>query len=90
VRRTRWQWAQGRFDLALLDVILPGLNGGELFLRLREVRPELPVLFMTGYDSQILQRVLDGEQSCVDVLTKPFEFEALSQRIEGLVQAGCC
>jgi len=43
--------APGSFDLALLDVILPGRNGGELFLRLREVRPDLPVLFMTGYDS---------------------------------------
>lgn len=81
--------AQASFDLALLDVILPGRNGGEVFLRLREVRPELPVLFMTGYDSQVLERVLGGERRAVDVLTKPFGLEELVARIDALV-GSCC
>ena len=76
----------GRFDLALLDVILPGRNGAEVFLRLREVRPELPVLFMTGYDSQILTRIRQ-EQGGVHVLTKPFSLEELGERIQSLVGA---
>src|SRR5664279_3658161 len=37
-------------DLLLTDVVMPGMNGADLARRLRELRPELAALFMTGYE----------------------------------------
>jgi signal transduction histidine kinase len=39
----------GRFDLALLDEVMPGMTGSELAAALRAIRPDLPVVLMTGY-----------------------------------------
>ncbi len=72
----------GPIDLLLADVIMPRMNGRELYERLRESRPELLVVFMSGYTDDVIaeQGVLDEE---VRFLQKPFSMNALSEAIRG-------
>jgi two-component system cell cycle sensor histidine kinase/response regulator CckA len=67
-------------DLLLTDVIMPGMNGPELALRLRELRPELVTLFMTGYaDSEVLRlAMLEGSHRHIQ---KPFTVQGLLARV---------
>ena len=44
-----------RFDLAVLDVVMPELSGDRLAARLRQLDPDLPVLFVTGFDEALFQ-----------------------------------
>jgi len=70
-------------QIALLftDVVLPGgMNGRELANEVKKLRPELPVLFATGYtrNAIIHHGRLDTD---VDLLTKPFTTEALARKV---------
>ncbi len=71
---------QHTIDLLLTDVIMPGLNGGELVERLRGVDADLKVVLMSGYADQVLtdkdMRVLE-----VDFIQKPFSPPDLARRI---------
>jgi two-component system, cell cycle sensor histidine kinase and response regulator CckA len=70
-------------DLLLTDVVMPGMNGRQLAERLRELRPELKVLFMSGYndDAVIARGVIDHE---IAFLQKPFGADQLSQAVAEL------
>ncbi|MBK6734666.1 MAG: PAS domain S-box protein [bacterium] len=70
-----------KVDIALLDVSMPRLGGPEAACRMRQLRPGLPVLFMTGYD---LESALAGEaaKSGDLVLGKPFRVAALAQALQ--------
>jgi CheY-like chemotaxis protein len=71
-------------DLLVTDVVMPGMNGGELADRLVAMRPELRVLFMTGYDDEeVAARGLVGPRR--DCLTKPFPAVELRARVRALV-----
>ena len=69
-----------RVDLLLTDLVLPGMNGGELAKEVKARRPEARVLFMTGYSPGALaqQWSIDGD---VDMLHKPLTEAALEQRV---------
>jgi excisionase family DNA binding protein len=59
------------FDLVFLDLLLPGINGAELFKQIREVRPELPVTIITGYpDSDLMMQALS--YGPLGAMKKPF------------------
>jgi len=72
---------QDEVDLAILDVVMPHLGGVELAQRIREVQPDLPIIFATGYDKE---HVLgSGEQTPnSEMITKPFQFDILSRIIK--------
>ncbi len=71
---------QGRIDLLLTDVVMPEMGGFELAQALRQKRPGLPVLFMSGNLADDLVR--RGLLSASDVvLQKPFRMQALEARI---------
>jgi len=71
---------QSPVNLALVDVILPGMNGPELRVRLRDVIPDLPVLYMSAYpDGELLRLGVDGTGR--DFLRKPFNHLVLLERI---------
>ena len=74
------------FDLILLDVMLPGLNGWQVLARLRE-KKETPVLFLTARD-QVDDRVKGLELGADDYLVKPFAFSELLARVRALLKRG--
>ncbi len=74
-----------RVDLLLTDVGLPGgMNGRQLADASRQSRPDLKVLFMTGYADQVAigNRLLDDG---MQVMTKPFALDALAARVRGIM-----
>jgi len=75
----------GRIDLALLDVVMPGLSGHQLRDRLRAVRPDLPVLFTSGYDPQTVDSHLSSDGTD-ELLSKPYDPEVLLGRLRNLIK----
>lgn len=74
-----------RIDMMVTDVGLPGLNGRQLSARARLVRPEMPVLFMTGYaDSAWLEE--GGMEAGMDVIGKPFALGALAAKVRAMLE----
>jgi two-component system cell cycle sensor histidine kinase/response regulator CckA len=74
----------GHIDLLVTDVVLPGMDGPELARRASELRPELPVLFISGYtDDEIVRRGLLHERQ--PFLQKPFTPEALAAKVAALL-----
>jgi CheY-like chemotaxis protein len=71
----------GRIDLLLTDVIMPRMNGRELAQKLLAVRPELKVLFMSGYTDDEQLRGTGGPGSG-GLLAKPFGAAELLHRVE--------
>jgi PAS domain S-box-containing protein len=72
-------------DLLLTDVGLPGLNGRQLADAFRAERPDLKVLFMTGYvESNLLSAGFLGPG--MEVIAKPFTLDALATRIEAIIR----
>ncbi|WP_433509538.1 response regulator transcription factor [Nonomuraea sp. CA-143628] len=72
-------------DAAVLDVMLPDLNGLELMNRLRAVRPELCVLFLTARDA-VEDRVAGITAGGDDYVTKPFSLDEVLARLRGLLR----
>jgi DNA-binding response OmpR family regulator len=69
----------GDFDLIVLDVMLPSLNGMELLRRLRN-HSEIPVIMLTAKD-EIMDKVMGLDIGADDYMTKPFAIEELLARI---------
>ena len=69
-------------DLLVTDVMMPGMNGRDLASRLRESRPDLPVIFMSGYAGEVSDRhTLDGDP----LLGKPFSPASLVSRVRAVL-----
>jgi len=68
-------------DLVVLDMILPGLSGGETFEVLKEIDPNVRVLVSTGYSVQGQAREM-LDRGCRGVIQKPYSLEALSMKIK--------
>ena len=67
-------------DLVLLDVVMPVMGGVAAYKRMREIKPDIKVMFCTGYDKeQSLTGNLDIANA--DILSKPFSIAAMSQSI---------
>jgi PAS domain S-box-containing protein len=73
-----------RLDLMVSDVGLPGLNGRQLAEIAREARPNLPVLFMTGYAAAAAERS-GFLESGMEMIAKPFEPDALAFKVRRMV-----
>lgn len=70
----------GEFDLVLLDIMLPGLNGLEVLRRLRKAENYTPVIMLTARDS-VMDKVSGLDMGADDYITKPFAIEELLARI---------
>jgi DNA-binding response OmpR family regulator len=73
------------FDLVVLDIMLPGIDGLEVFRRLQTARPDLPVLFLTAKGSDA-DRLIGLRLGADDYLTKPFLVEELVLRARGILR----
>lgn len=79
--------ARERFDLILLDVMLPGRDGFEVLETLRQREVVTPVLMLTARDA-VEDRVAGLDAGADDYLVKPFAFPELLARIRALVRRG--
>jgi CheY-like chemotaxis protein len=73
-----------KIDLVIMDMIMPGMGGGETFDHLKEIDPDIKVLLSSGYSingqaSEILERGCDG------FIQKPFNMSQLSEKIQGII-----
>jgi two-component system copper resistance phosphate regulon response regulator CusR len=75
------------FDLIILDVMLPGINGWDVLRALRAAGQSMPVLFLTARD-QVDDRVKGLELGADDYLVKPFAFSELLARVRTLLRRG--
>ena len=72
--------AEGHWDLALVDIKMPGTDGIELQRRLREINPELIVIIMTGYAS-VETAVAALKNGAYDYVTKPFDPDDIAHTV---------
>ena len=77
----------GDHDLAILDVMLPGLDGWSLLRGIRAAGKTMPVLFLTARD-EVDDRVQGLELGADDYLVKPFAFAELLARVRTLLRRG--
>ena len=75
------------FDLAILDVMLPGRDGFEILASLRERGVQIPILLLTAKDT-VEDRVTGLDRGADDYLVKPFAFPELQARIRALLRRG--
>ena len=75
---------QKEIDLVLLDMIMPGISGGETFDRLREINPGIKVLLSSGYSiNGQAQEIMD--RGCNGFIQKPFQLENLSRKVREML-----
>jgi two-component system copper resistance phosphate regulon response regulator CusR len=75
------------YDLAILDVMLPGIDGWQVLQGIRRAGKDIPVLFLTARD-QVDDRVKGLELGADDYLVKPFAFSELLARARTLLRRG--
>ena len=75
------------YDLAVLDVMLPGIDGWQVLQGIRRAGKDFPVLFLTARD-EIDDRVHGLELGADDYLVKPFAFAELLARVRTLLRRG--
>lgn len=74
-------------DLVILDLVMPGMDGGKTFDRIRDLRPNIPVILSSGYS-------LDGQASdimnrgCNGFIQKPFNLSELSKKVRLVLDEG--
>jgi CheY-like chemotaxis protein len=81
-------FAGDRFDLVMIDFSMPGMNGSELAVKLKQLAPSQPILMITGYAKE-----LTVSPNPVDaILPKPFSLSELRQVLSQLLSTplhGC-
>ena len=75
------------YDLVMLDVMLPGMDGWTVLHQLRSKGRQMPVLFLTAKD-QVADRVKGLEMGADDYLVKPFSFAELLARVRIILRRG--
>ncbi|MBK6631210.1 MAG: heavy metal response regulator transcription factor [Betaproteobacteria bacterium] len=77
----------GDYDLVVLDVMLPGIDGWQVLRQIRQSGGHMPVLFLTARD-QVEDRVKGLELGADDYLVKPYAFSELLARVRSLLRRG--
>ena len=76
---------RNNYDLLLLDIVIPLINGIELCKQIKEVKPGMPVLMLTALGTT--EDIVSGfDAGAYDYLVKPFEFKELLARIKALTK----
>jgi excisionase family DNA binding protein len=76
-----------KFDFVFLDLRLPDIPGDEVYMQLKDMHPDLPIVVITGYpDSEILSRILS--LGPVTVIKKPLQYDQLNKAVKQLGHKG--
>jgi CheY-like chemotaxis protein len=78
-----WDADHTAIDLLVTDIKMPGMSGQQVAAHLRVGRPDLPVLFISGFSDQAYARELNGPRS--RFVEKPFSAEVLLERVAQLL-----
>ncbi len=73
-------------DVLFLDILMPGLGGFETARRCREIRPDIPILFASGYAAESLLERVEGSAAS-EVLQKPYDPQMLLQAMRRLFES---
>ena len=79
--------SEGQYDLIILDIMLPKINGLEILSQLRTQGSDIPILLLTAKDA-VDDRVAGLNKGADDYLTKPFAFSELLARVRVLLRRG--
>jgi PAS domain S-box-containing protein len=77
--------AQGSVDLVISDIVMPKMSGLELRDRLKEIRPAVPVLLMSGYSREAITR-LGNQESLGPLIEKPFTMAGLLENVGSVLR----
>ena len=76
---------KGRYDICLLDIMMPKKDGFQLAQEIRTVNSEVPIIFLTA--KTLKEDILEGfKRGADDYITKPYSMEALVYRIEAIIR----
>jgi DNA-binding response OmpR family regulator len=73
-----------RIDLAILDIIMPGMNGKEAFDEMRKINPAIKALFISGYASDIIRKRGLLEEG-LEFIPKPLNLKRLLIKVRDLL-----
>jgi two-component system cell cycle sensor histidine kinase/response regulator CckA len=74
-------------DLVILDMIMPGMDGGQTFDRIREIHSTIPVILSSGYSlNGQAEKIIN--RGCNGFIQKPFDLETLSRKVHEVMNQG--
>ena len=76
----------GQFDLVVSDVVMPSMDGPAMAREIRNLKPDLPFLFMSGYAEENLRRDIDIPN--MHFLPKPFSVQQIAEAVERVLRGG--
>ena len=76
----------GTFDLILTDVVMPDMNGYQLYEEVRARHPDIAIMFMSGYADNVVA-MGDLLDRGLQFIEKPFTLDVLERRVRGLLDA---
>ena len=75
----------GQYDALLSDIVMPGMDGIALALKVSRDWPDLPVLLMTGYSAE-RQRAYNLDALITDVIAKPFTLTQICDAVDSMLE----
>ena len=75
------EWEEGRIDIVVSDVVMPEMDGPTLLKELRRRKPDLKVIFVSGYPNEAFQASIDENEQFA-FLPKPFSLPQLAAKVK--------
>ena len=79
--------SEEKIDLLITDVVMPQMDGPGLVREVREIQPEMRVIFISGYTEDAFRQRLDSEGG-IDFLPKPFSLKQLAAKVREVLAVG--